>query len=89
MLMAPASALPLNPPRPLSHSNQFLSSCGVDANSGVKLCLGGIALHGYGNALHDLGCIITHHVATNHLQEAMMLQHSACTFDSRETGAKA
>lgn len=68
MFMTPACALPLNPPRPLPHGDQLLGSRGVNADSGIKLRLGGIALHGYCNALHNLWGIFTNHVDPDHLQ---------------------
>lgn len=67
MFMTPACTRPLDPPRPLSHGDQLLSSRGMDANSGIKLRLGGIALHGNSNALHDLWGILTNHMHPDHL----------------------
>ena len=67
MFMTPAGALPLNPPRSLPHGDQLLSSGGMDADSCIKLRLGGVALHGDSNALHDFWGIFTNHMHPNHL----------------------
>ncbi len=74
--MTTAGARALDPPRSLPHCDQLLCSCGVNANGCIELCLCCIALHGYRNALHDLWCVITHHVTPNHLQHPSRVSHT-------------